>query len=137
MNRIRDRIIGRVAVDGTRVAIVTLLAHQPRKWLSSRALGWYLPLPQAEIDRLLRGLVDDGFVESLGGDGETSYRLTRHPEVRQAVLHLARLRRGKRTKAPIPARAWLSNTGHSRAASFPQGSAGHMAPASDERRQSA
>jgi DNA-binding IclR family transcriptional regulator len=91
MNPIRDRIVGRVADDGAKVALLTVLARQPRRSFSSTALGQYLPLPQSEIDRILRGLVDDGFLECLDGDGETSYRLTRHPEVRQAVLHLAGL----------------------------------------------
>lgn len=98
MNRIRDRIVGRVARDGTKVALLNLLARQPRRWFSSGALRCCLPLPQSDIDRLLRGLVDDGFVESSTGDGGASYRLTRHPEVRQAVLHLARLGPRERTR---------------------------------------
>lgn len=91
MNRIRDQIVGRVAGDGTKLALLTLLARQPRRRFSSGALGCYLPLPQSDIDRLLRELVDDGFVECSTADGETSYCLTRHPEVRQAMLYLARL----------------------------------------------
>lgn len=97
MNPILDRIVGRVADDGAKVALLTVLAHQPRRWFSSTGLGQYLPLPQSEIDRLLRELVDDGFVESSIGDGGASCRLTRHPEVRQAVLHLARLGPRERT----------------------------------------
>ena len=98
MNRIYDQIVGRVVGDSTKVALLTVLVHQPRRWFSSTGLGQYLPLPQSEIDRLLRELVDDGFVESSTGDGGASYRLTRHPEVRQAVLHLARLGPRERTR---------------------------------------
>ena len=96
MNRIRDRIIGRVAGDGTKTALLTVLARQPRRSFSSTALGQYLPLPQSDVDRLLGGLVDDGFVECSRGGDEPLYRLTRHPEVRQAVLYLARLDRRDR-----------------------------------------
>ena len=91
MNRIRDRIVGRVADDGAKVALLTVLARQPRRSFSSTALSQYLPLPQSEIDRILRCLADDGFLECLSGDAAVCYRVTRHPEVRQAVLHLAGL----------------------------------------------
>jgi DNA-binding IclR family transcriptional regulator len=102
VNRIRDRIVGRVDSGETKVALLTLLAHQPQRWFSSGALTRYLRLPQSEIDRLLRGLVDDGFLECSRGEGEPLYRLTTHPEVRQAVLHLARLgQRGRISHARV------------------------------------
>jgi len=91
VNPIRDRIVGRVADDGAKVALLTALARQARRSFSSTALGQYLPLPQSEIDRILRCLVDDGFVDCVSDGAAVCYRVTRHPEVRQAVLHLAGL----------------------------------------------
>lgn len=136
MNPILDRIAARVADDGAKVALLNVLAREPRRSFSTTALGQYLPLPQSEIDGILRCLVDDGFVDCSRAQGEPLYRLTTHPEVRQAVLHLARRGHGMRTKTPPLARPSLSNTRHSRAASLLQGLAGHIAPASHERRQS-
>lgn len=89
MTLLRDRIIRRVAHDCAAVGILVFLAKNPNGWFDAEAIQAHAGAPARPVKHLLDELVDDGFLVRQR-DGETArYALTRHPEVRNAVLFLA------------------------------------------------